>query len=60
MRDLPCPSVNVNFLPRDFTRLNGQRHFTSDNDLDSLFSSNGFCVLFSASSPFLFNEQDYQ
>ena len=27
MRDLPCPSVNVNFLPRDFTRLNGPTRF---------------------------------
>eukprot|EP01043_Picozoa_sp_COSAG02_P070778 COSAG02_NODE_12669_length_1511_cov_20.361898_1_plen_259_part_00 len=27
MRDLPCPSINVNFLPRDFTRTNGPTRF---------------------------------
>ena len=27
MRDLPCPSVNVNFLPRAFTSTNGATRF---------------------------------
>eukprot|EP01048_Picozoa_sp_COSAG05_P024728 COSAG05_NODE_5954_length_1052_cov_1.253935_2_plen_76_part_00 len=27
MRDIPCPSVNVNFLPRAFTNLNGATRF---------------------------------
>ena len=27
MRDLPCPSINVNFLPRAFTATNGATRF---------------------------------
>ena len=45
MRDLPCPSVNVNFLPRDFTRLNGERQPQPGSFVLQCFAS------FSASSP---------
>ena len=55
MRDLPCPSVNVNFLPRDFTRLNGARHLVPRTSLDSLLSKEWFRVLVLCLEPFLSN-----